>query len=98
MNYISKWGCTFLRESFIPKNIDKPYRLIYITRKDALYRKIVNEKEIEDYLREIGFEIIQMSELPFLEHVKICAEAKIVVGPHGAGLSNIVFCLNTKIL
>ncbi|HBK71263.1 MAG TPA: hypothetical protein DDZ39_06355 [Flavobacteriaceae bacterium] len=93
-----KLASEFLRESFLPKDLAEPHRLIYISRKDALYRKIVNEKEVEDYLREIGFEIVQMSELPFLEQVKVCAEAKIVVGPHGAGLSNTVFCQNAKIL
>ena len=95
---ISKWACDFLRESFIPEDVAEPYRLIYTSRKDALYRKIINEEEVEDYLREIGFEIIQMTELTFLEQVKICAEARVVVGPHGANLSNTVFCQNAKIL
>ncbi len=95
---ISKWACDFLRGSFIPEDAAEPHRLIYISRKDALYRKIINEEEVEDYLREIGFEIVQMSELTFSEQVKTCAEARIVVGPHGAGLSNTVFCSNAKIL
>ena len=95
---ISKWACDFLRKSCIPKDVVEPHRLIYISRNDALYRKIVNEEEVEDYLRESGFEIVQMSKLTFLEQVKICAEAQIVVGPHGAGLSNTVFCRNAKIL
>lgn len=94
----SKWVCDFLRDSFLPKQIIKPYRLIYISRKDALYRKVVNEKEVEDYLRKIGFEIIQMSELSILDQAKICAESRVVVGPHGAGLSNTVFCQKAKIL
>lgn len=96
--YIPKWACNYLRNKFTPENISKPYRLIYISRKDAIYRKLVNEKEIENYLRKVGFEIIQMSEYSFLEQVKICAEAKIVVSPHGAGLSNTVFCQNAKIV
>jgi len=95
---MSEWVCDFLRESFLPKNVDEPHRLIYISRKDALYRKITNEKEVENYLQKIGFEILQMSKLPFLEQVKICSEAKIVIGPHGAGLTNIAFCKNAKIL
>jgi hypothetical protein len=95
---LSKWACDFLRESFIPDDVAEPHKLIYISRKDALYRKIVNEEEVEEYLRSIGFEIVQMSKLPFLEQVRICAEAKVVVGPHGAGLSNTVFCQNAKIL
>ncbi len=93
-----EWACEFLRESFLPQGMAEPNRLIYISRKDALYRKIINEKEIEDYLQEKGFEIFQMSGLSFSEQVRIFAEARIVVAPHGAGLSNIVFCKNAKIL
>ena len=95
---VSRWSSVFLRESFIPEDVAEPHRLIYISRKDALYRKIVNEKNVEDYLRSVGFEIIQMSGLSFLEQVRTCAEAEIIVAPHGAGLSNIIFCQNAKIL
>ncbi len=95
---VPTWACEFVRDSFLPVDVAEPHRLIYISRKDALFRKIINEEEVEDYLRGIGFEIVQMSELSFLDQVKICAEARIVVGPHGAGLSNIVFCQNAKIL
>ena len=93
-----KWSADFLRQSFLPKYVVKPYRLLYISRKDALYRKAVNENEVEDYLKGIGFEIIQMSHMSFLDQVKICAEARIIVAPHGAGLTNTVFCQNAKIL
>jgi len=93
-----KLASDFLRENFTPEDVAEPHRLIYISRKDALYRKIINEKEVEDYLREIGFEIVQMSELSLLESVKVCAEARIVIAPHGANLSNTVFCKNAKIL
>lgn len=95
--YIPKWACIYLRNKFLPNNIH-PYRLIYISRKDAIVRKLINENEIETYLKGRGFEIIEMSTHSFLEQVKICAEAKIVVGPHGAGLSNTVFCQNAKII
>lgn len=93
-----KWSADFLRQSFLPKDVVKPYRLIYISRKDALYRKATNENEVEDYLKGIGFEIIQMSHMSFLDQVKFFAEARIIVAPHGAGLTNTVFCQNAKIL
>jgi capsular polysaccharide biosynthesis protein len=95
---MSTWVCDFLRESFIPEDAADPHRLIYISRKDALYRKIENEEYVENYLKEKGFEILQMAKLPFSEQVRACAEAKIVIGPHGAGLTNIIFCKNAKIL
>jgi capsular polysaccharide biosynthesis protein len=95
---MSTWVCDFLRESFVSENVAEPHRLIYISRKDALYRKIVNEQEVEEYLKGIGFDILQMSDFSVLEQAQICAEAKVIIGPHGAGFTNIVFCRNAKIL
>lgn len=93
-----KWACTFLRDAFLPKIKSKPFRLIYISRKDARYRRVINEEEVETFLQRAGFEIIEMSKLSFFEQIKVCSEAKIVVGPHGAGFSNIVFCQKAKVL
>ena len=95
---IPKWACKFLREAFLPANQKKPHRFIYISRKEAMYRRVINEEEVEDFLQKVGFEIIEMSKLSFLDQVKICSEARIVVGPHGAGLSNTVFCQSSKVL
>lgn len=95
---IPKWSCYYLREKLIPKNIEKPYRKIYISRKDAIYRKVTNEEEIEQFLLCNGFEIIEMSSYSLLEQIRICAEAKVVIAPHGAGLSNIVFCQKATII
>ncbi|MDK2831284.1 MAG: hypothetical protein PWQ75_1036 [Methanolobus sp.] len=92
-----KWACDFLRETFTPHNVFEKHRKVYISREDAVYRKILNEKEITNYLQNIGFEIIQMASLPFKEQVRVCSEAKIIVSPHGAGLSNTVFCQGAKI-
>lgn len=94
---MANWVCDYLRETFIPHDISYPYRKIYISRKDAVYRKIINEEELVDYLKSMDFEIIEMSSISFKEQVKICSEAQIIVSPHGAGLSNTVFCQNAKL-
>ena len=38
-----------------------------------------------------GFEVICPTELSFSEQVKTFSQARIIISPHGAGLSNIVF-------
>lgn len=94
-----EWACKFLRSKFLrPDNAIIPSRFIYISRKDAPYRKVLNEDEVEHYLKNIGFEIMLMSTYSFEEQVRICSEAKVVVASHGAGLSNTVFCNNAKIV
>lgn len=90
-----KWVCDFLYQSFI--TADKKDRsrdkLIYIARGDAaLNRKVINEKEVIEMLRLYGFEVHYLSGLTVIEQAKLFNSARIVVGAHGAGLTNIVFC------
>jgi capsular polysaccharide biosynthesis protein len=67
-------------------------RKIYIPRKYGSERSIANEAELIPLLQRHGFEIVQCEQLTFAEEVRIFREAKVVVGPHGGGLSNLVWC------
>jgi capsular polysaccharide biosynthesis protein len=66
-------------------------RLLYISRTDAEGRRVVNEPEVTDYLQSRGFEIVRLSDLPMIQQARMFAEAKLVIGPHGSGLTNIIF-------
>lgn len=66
-------------------------RRIYITRRTAAYRRIVNETEIEPVLREFDFEVHQLERYSLREQAALFSEAEIVVSPSGAGLTNVVF-------
>lgn len=108
IGWLSPKALTFLRQQFLPlveQQFDPPEplfsslsefnnspELIYVTRCQARYRKIVNESEIRNHLENLGFVTILPETLSFLEQVRLFANAKIVVAPHGAGLTNIVFC------
>lgn len=65
-------------------------RKIYLARSGV--RSIRNSQSIEKMIRAKGFEIIRPEKLTFLEQVKIFKEAKIIVAPGGAALSNLIFC------
>jgi hypothetical protein len=67
-------------------------RKLYISRRDTKARQLVNEDEIIILLDSLGFEILNLSELSFARQVDKFAEAKVIVGGHGAGLANIIFC------
>jgi capsular polysaccharide biosynthesis protein len=43
-------------------------------------------------MRDRGFEIVVPGALTLTEQIRVFREASLVVGPHGAGLTNIVFC------
>ena len=64
---------------------------LYISRSDSDTRYIFNENKLIESLNQIGFQKICLSELSFFDQIKAFSNASCVVGPHGAGLSNLYF-------
>jgi capsular polysaccharide biosynthesis protein len=69
---------------------DKLERL-YISRKLAGRRRVINEEEIETILCRFGFTIFYPENHPFLGQVAIFAQVRWLVGEHGSGLTNLLF-------
>lgn len=69
-----------------------PRRKVYVSRANAGRRKLVNEEEAWPRLRDAGFERVAMEELGFDEQVELMRETRVLAGPHGAGLTNMLFC------
>lgn len=65
--------------------------LIYISRKNAPARRMKNELELEDALVKLGFKVVTAEHHSYSEQIKIFSEAGTIVGPHGAGLTNMIF-------
>ena len=98
-NYLRK---EFLKDSFLKKSSNEFQSKIFINRKDGTTKKwryIINESEVESNLEKKGFKSLTLENYSFLEQVNIFHHAKEVVGLHGAGFANIIFCKpDTKIL
>jgi capsular polysaccharide biosynthesis protein len=65
--------------------------LVYATRRTAGYRHLDNEEEVTELLRGLGFEVVANEELSFREQVRLYSRARLVVGPMGANLANVLF-------
>jgi len=65
-------------------------RKIYVSRKKALTRRLVNAEKMLMALK--GWETVVLEELSIKEQVQCFAEASHVVSPHGAGLTNLIWC------
>ena len=68
-----------------------PKRL-YISRADAPHRRMENEQELVSELESFGFVSVKLSDRPFREQARLFNAADFIVGPHGAGLSHLLFC------
>jgi capsular polysaccharide biosynthesis protein len=96
-HYGEAWGMNFTRTRlglpvFEPAaRASTGQRRLYVSRNDSEGRHVVNEAEILPLLQAHGFERITPEKLSFLEQVALFRDASHVVGPHGAGLSNIIF-------
>lgn len=66
-------------------------RKLYISRGDAGKRRLLNEQEIWPLLDEAGFEFVVLDGVDVIDQVRLFSEADIIVAPHGAGLTNMVF-------
>lgn len=74
-------------------------RLVFISRTGAARRRLVNEEELWPMLEHRGFERVRMESLNFEEQVRLMQETAVLCAPHGAGLTNMLFCSpGTKII
>ena len=99
---IPDWIIFWLREKFL--NLSKKFdcsEKIFIDRSESKFRhcQLVNNDEIINHLKSKGFISYKVGELDFLEQVYLFNNAKIIIGPHGAAFSNIIFSKpKTKII
>jgi hypothetical protein len=92
-SYVPPWVIEFYRERILaPLQLpapggSRPRRRLYVARSQ---RGLSNDAEVWAELSRRGFERLEPA--TWEDNVRAFAEAEWVVGPHGAGLSNVVFC------
>lgn len=87
-------GINWLRDRVLRnlgKSVNSPSRRIFVSRRDAPSRHMTNEDEAIDALSHYGIERVELSGLGFADQVALFAECELVVAPHGAGLTNLIF-------
>ena len=98
---IPKWIIFFLRKKFIKLKKKISFnKYFFIDRTDSKFEhyKINNQIQLKKILKKNGFDYIQLSKIDWYKQIYMFNNAKIIIGLHGAGLANLVFCKkNTKI-
>ena len=88
---MARWVPKWLKEVFLEEN-PVCQQKIYISRASRGTRSPAGEQALIVQLQDRGFTSVTLENLSVSEQAITLASAKIVVAPHGAGLTNITFC------
>lgn len=90
VNRISPHDIQLLRNRLIPQNKSENHRKLFFPRRGK--RIIENEAEVRELLINFGFEIIEDINRSVDEQIALYQSASVIIAPHGAGLTNLLWC------
>jgi capsular polysaccharide biosynthesis protein len=64
---------------------------IYVSRKNAGWRRVINEEYLEPILKKANFKILCNETMSVGDQIQAFSNASVVIAPHGAGLTNIIY-------
>ncbi|MBT25301.1 MAG: hypothetical protein CML60_02700 [Rhodobacteraceae bacterium] len=80
-----------LMRHFVVEDKNLPKR-VYISRGDTPNRRVSNEDQVISLVSKYGFEPVKLTEYSVREQISLFNNVEYVIAPHGAGLTNLVFC------
>lgn len=94
---LSKGAFDWLRDRYLQEGRTKS-RNIYISRRDAKGRRVVNDEELQEFLTSKGFETVTLSGMNFKDQVQLFQEANCIMTVHGAALANTIFATKLRVI
>jgi len=88
---IAPEAVSLLRQTYVPNLVTSGNRKLFVARDGAQYRRLLNEKQLQKAMGALGFEIVRPEGLSFAQQVELFSAASVIIGPTGAGLSNMAF-------
>ena len=79
--------CQFLLNS----HNQAPTKRVYITRKNARKRRVINENDLLPILKRSNFEIVDMDDITFEEQIELMSNVNFLISLHGAGLTHMIW-------
>lgn len=93
--YVNPGAADFLY-SIQPHRLDVPSGNVHISRRNAESRRLDNEEDVNDLLKEYDFETVAMEDFSWNGQTRIMSRAELIVGEHGAGMINALYAPNTS--
>lgn len=82
----------YLRSVFLEKPQSVRGRKLFIARANNHARPITNQDKALELVGRYGYETVYMEGLTLAEQAEMFNSASVIVGTHGAGLTNLVYC------
>lgn len=101
---ISPTACRWLRQRILanlPTAANSKFNFsprVLISRRKATGRRVINEDELIQALAPFGFVAYTLEDMSFSDQVRLFSQAKVILGPHGAGLVNMIFSENLTVV
>ena len=90
---------TFFQDRMLPQRPRRSDRRIFISRAgNDRGRRVLNEDAVLDLLRPLGFESYKLQNLSYEEQTELFYDAEAVIGPHGAGFSNLIYAEDAVVI
>ena len=81
-----------VKSALAPDPSAAPTRRVFASRGASSLRRLANRQALEAAFAAEGFEVIDPGALSFEQQVRLFDAADVVVGEHGANLTNLVYC------
>jgi hypothetical protein len=65
---------------------------VFISRKDAGARKMLNEQDVFKFFEQYNFQEYVLSKMSIVEQIALFENAEIIIGSLGSGMTNVMFC------
>jgi hypothetical protein len=82
------------------KDVERPNspERLYISRQGSEKRKVKNYQELKEILDKFSIKPVKTEKMSFKEQMVLFRDAELIIGPHGAGLTNMVWSTDTKVI
>ena len=78
--------------------VDSKYTRIFISRDDAVSRRIVNQREINRQLIRFGFSVIEMGKFTYQDQINMIRSAEVILFVNGSSAMNMLYAgANSKV-